>query len=185
MRTVKSSRKLAYRAEHGVAVQADGQIVVGGQAYIDSTTGDDFAVVRYNADGSLDTSFGTAGQVITDFDQTRDYGHDVAIDGTGRIMVAGYVEFSYVSSAGPANDFAVARYDSDGSLDTSFDGDGKVTSDFFRSQEDDGLDVVTQPDGKLVVVGRTTRPGSYYDYTLTRYNPDGSLDAGASVPTAK
>ena len=96
-------------------------------------------------------------------------------------MVAGYAQFPSDTTTPPANDFAVARYHTNGSLDATFGGDGKVVTDFFRSQTDSALDVVAQPDGKLVVVGRTSKPGSYDDYVLSRYNADGRPDSSFGI----
>ena len=71
-----------------IAVQADGKIVLAGSS--DGwSSGADFAVARYNPDGSLDTSFGTEGKVTTDFSLSTDYAYGVAIDGDGKIVVAG------------------------------------------------------------------------------------------------
>ena len=144
---------------HGVAIQSDGKIVAGGRG----TTGDDFALARYNRDGSLDTSFGGDGKVSTDFGGFDGALGGVAIQPDGKIVAAGF------TAAG--DDFALARYNRDGSLDTSFDGDGKVTTDFG------GLDVAfgvaIQPDGRIVAAGAA---GGDDFFALARYNRDGSLD---------
>jgi len=144
---------------HGVAIQPDGKIVAGGRG----TTGDDFALARYNRDGSLDTSFDGDGKVSTDFGGFDGAFGGVAIQPDGKILAAGF------TAAG--DDFALARYNRDGSLDTSFDGDGKVTTDFG------GLDlafgVAIQPDGGIVAAGAA---GGDDFFALARYNRDGSLD---------
>jgi uncharacterized delta-60 repeat protein len=135
-----------------VAVQADGKLVVAGGAL------GDFALARYNADGSLDSTFGGGdGKVTTDFGGTGD-AHAVAVQGDGKIVAAG----------GGPGDFALARYNADGSLDTAFDGDGKVTTD-FGGTSDSAYDMVIQGDGKIVAAG-------YPDFAIARYNSDGSLD---------
>ncbi|MGQ9576779.1 MAG: PKD domain-containing protein, partial [Thermoguttaceae bacterium] len=138
--------------------------------------GSDFAVVRYNSDGSLDTTFGTGGKVTTDFAFRDDHAAAIAVQADGKIVVAGS------SYEGPTDyDFALVRYNSDGSLDASFDGDGKVTTDIGRSGTyDEGSDVVVvQPDGKIIVVGTCFQSyggGTGNDFALARYNSDGSLD---------
>ncbi|MEZ5425079.1 MAG: delta-60 repeat domain-containing protein [Pyrinomonadaceae bacterium] len=99
-----------------VVIDSAGKIVVAGTTSNGLVS--DFAVARYNTDGSLDTSFDSDGIVTTDFNSTNDLGYGVAIDSQNRIIVAGRSGFN----------FAVARYNPDGSLDTSFDGDGKVTT---------------------------------------------------------
>ena len=141
-----------------VAIQTDGKIVVGG-----FSGSADFALVRYNTNGGLDTSFDTDGIVLTDFGG-NDQAQAIAIHTDGRIVASGF-------SNAVANDVAVARYNTSGSLDTTFDGDGRVTTD-FSGGSDQGRSVVIQPDGKIVVAGLV--PGS--DFGLIRYNANGSLD---------
>ncbi len=101
--------------------------------------------------GSLDTSFDVDGIVTTDFGGTHDEGFAVAMQSDGKIVLAG----KYNNGA----QFAVARYNSNGSLDTSFNGTGKVTTD-FGGLEDWGLAVAIQPNGKIVVAGTTHVSGS-------------------------
>jgi uncharacterized delta-60 repeat protein len=149
---------------YSVAIQPDGKIVAAG----DSTgSNNDFALVRYNTDGSLDTSFGTGGKVTTDIG-SGDTASSVAIQSDGKIVAAGY---SYIGSN---NDFALVRYKTDGSLDTNFDSDGKVTTDIGSG--DTAYSVAIQSDGKIVAAG--TRGGGLggNDIALARYNTDGSLD---------
>jgi len=155
-------------ADYGraMALQPDGKIVVAG--YSSMSINDDFAVVRYNADGSLDTSWSGDGKVTTDFDFSNETARSVAVQPDGKIVVAGY------GTAGGNDDFAVVRYNADGSLDTSFDGDGKVTT-AIGSGADWGRSVTLQPDGKILVVGRSGA-GGVFTFALVRYNPDGSLD---------
>jgi len=140
-----------------LAIQLDGKIVVIG------TNDSDFVVARYTTDGSLDTSFDTDGTATTDFFGESDCSYSVVLQPDGKIVVAGY------SSNGTNNDFALARYNIDGSLDASFGIDGKVTTDFGAG--DFGRSVVLQPDGKIIVVGNSSS-----DFALARYNSDGSLD---------
>jgi len=147
---------------NAIAIQPDGKIVVAGTAL--TSNNNDFAVIRLNSDGSLDTSFDGDGKVITDFSQTQDYGYAVAIQSDGKIVVAG-TSGSFLLGG---TDFALVRYNTDGSLDTSFDGDGKLKTDFGTSI-DYGYAVAIQTDGKIVVAGA---PG----FLLARYNTDGSLD---------
>src|SRR5205823_1660150 len=123
----------------------------------------------YNADGSLDSSFGNNGLVITDF------GFDsqafaLAVQTDGKIVVAGYT-----FTGGSQYDFALARYNTDGSLDTTFGTNGEVVTD-FGTGGDEALAVVIDADGKIVVAGYTFTGDSQYDFALARYNADGSLD---------
>jgi uncharacterized delta-60 repeat protein len=94
---------------NGAALQADGKLVVAGRA------GNDFALVRYNANGTLDTTFGRGGKVTTDFAGGADSAAAVTIQPDGRIIVAGRA-----ANAGTGNDFALARYNPNGTLDPSF-----------------------------------------------------------------
>ena len=137
----------AYRA-YNMAMDGNGKIVVAGESF--NGANHDFALARYNADGSLDTSFDGDGKVLTDFgfSNTGEGVYSVAIDGNGRIVAAG-------TAGNGANDaFALARYNTDGSLDTTFNGSGKRTTD-FGSGDDIAFDVAIQPDGKIVAAGQT------------------------------
>jgi uncharacterized delta-60 repeat protein len=140
-----------------VAIQRDGKILAAG----DGGPNQDLAVVRYNTDGSLDTSFGTGGYVLTDFGG-NDVARGVAVQNDSKIVAAGF-------TLQPNADFIVARYNPDGSLDPSFGTGGKVQTTLNGNDLTRGL--VIQRDGKIVVVGY-----SNYDFALVRYNTDGSLD---------
>src|SRR5205814_2202033 len=111
----------------GVAIDAAGRVVVAGFAERTGPTNTVFAVARLSADGSLDASFDGDGRAIIDFGPAAAGANAVAIDAAGRIVVAGYVQ--PLPGAGPAA-FAVARLNADGSLDASFDGDGRALIDF-------------------------------------------------------
>ncbi|GAA2796610.1 calcium-binding protein [Kitasatospora sp. CM 4170] len=151
-------------AARGVAVQSDGKIVAVGYTGIGSNY--DFALARYNTDGSPDTGFSSDGKVATTFGGT-DFGHAVAIQPDGRIVAAGYT----------GSDFALARYNANGNLDGGFDVDGKVTTDFGNSEIAYG--VAVQPDGRIVAVGDSVALNTS-DFALARYNADGSPDTGFS-----
>lgn len=153
-----------------IAAQTDGKIVAVGYSFNGSNM--DVAVVRYTSDGLLDASFDSDGIVTTPVGASNDYGVAVALQPDGKIVVAGY------SHNGTNYDVLVLRYNSDGSLDTGFDGDGKVLTAVTTST-DYGRDVALQSDGKIVVVGNSY-DGSKYGFTLVRYNSDGSLDTGFS-----
>ena len=150
----------------GVAIQADGKIVAAGRAVFALA---DFALARYNPDGSLDTAFGSNGRVTTDFALSADFANDVVIQGDGKILAVGQTFRS-----GLGFDFALARYDPNGSLDSGFGTNGLVIAD-LGSGLDIAYAVAIQPDGKLVLAG-TFGAGLANDFALARYNPDGSLD---------
>jgi len=144
---------------NSVVLQSDGKIVAAG--YSHNGTNNDFAVVRYNTDGSLDTTFDTDGKVTTDIGSSQDQAYSVVLQSDGKIVVAGW------SYNGSNNDFAVVRYNTDGSLDTTFDTDGKVTT-AIGSGIDAAYSVVLQSDGKIVVAGYSYN-GTNDDFAVVRY----------------
>ena len=162
-----------------VAIQSDGKIAVGGYSTVGSSA--DFALVRYNSDGSLDTTFGNNGKVTTAIGTTTDIALAIAIQSNGKILLAGY---SY--NGGGIPDFAVVRYNSDGSLDTTFGTSGKVTT-AVSSYSDSGHSIIIQSNGKIVVAGASF-DGSNYNFAIVRYNSDGSpdntFDSDGKVTTA-
>lgn len=153
-----------------VALQPDGKIVVAGDSI------SDFALARYNSDGSLDTSFGSDGMLRTDFNRSDDSAAAIAIQGDGKIVAAGFSDLRRVFP--PRFDFAVVRYNSDGSLDPSFGNNGKVTTDFFNL-EDRANAITIQADGKILLAGPVHRASFspfLLDFGIARYEPVGSLD---------
>jgi uncharacterized delta-60 repeat protein len=158
---------------NGIAVQADGKIVAAGASYT-GVVGD-FAVARYNADGSFDTTFGTGGQVTLDLDgNSNDVGRAIAIQADGKIVVAGDTR-----GVLPPFDhnFAVVRFNSNGTLDTTFDGDGIAITDFGSPIFEGAMSVAIQSDGRIVAAGAAFSVLTQLDFAVARYNPDGSLDA--------
>jgi uncharacterized delta-60 repeat protein len=162
-----------------LVIQPDGKIVVAGGAFPLFTFLGDFRVVRYNPNGSLDTSFGDGGIVTTRFPEGS-YASAVALQPDGKIIAAGtfFVDFNPGESSN--TDFALARYNPDGTLDATFGNGGLVSTDFF-GQEDDAFSVLIQPDGKIVAVGSANNPANYYDFAAARYLSDGPLDTTFGV----
>jgi len=150
---------------HAVLIQEDGKLVVAGE--VATANGQDFALARYNTDGSLDTSFGINGWVVTDFFGDDDHGRALAQQADGKLLVAGY------ATNGAEYDFALARYTASGSLDTTFDGDGRVVTDI--NADDQGHAIAVAGDGTILVAGWSYN-GTNDDFALVRYNPNGSLD---------
>lgn len=146
-----------------VAIQDDGKIVVAG--YSRGLGGEsEFAVARYHPDGTLDTSFDGDGMAITSLRSASNTGMSLAIHDDGKIVVVGY--------SGPpgSHDFVVARYDSNGSLDSSFGGTGTVTTS-VSDGNDEAMAVAIQSNGGVVVAGVGAAA-----FELVRYTPDGTLD---------
>jgi uncharacterized delta-60 repeat protein len=158
-----------------VVIQPDGKIVVAGGAFPLFTFAGDFKVVRYNPNGSLDRSFGSGGIVTTFFPGDGSYAFAVALQSDGKIIAAGtdFVDFNPGDMSD--TDFALARYNPDGSLDTTFGNGGTVTTDFFGT-EDDVFSVLIQPDGKIVAVGSANDPANFYDFAAVRYLSNGAID---------
>lgn len=169
--TVSVSPDNAY--SRSIIVQANQKIVVFGTTLSPNSASGNFAALRFNADGSLDTSFDADGIVMTNFDRPYNSLSSGIIQPDGKLLGVGTAGNVY------GGDFALARYNADGSLDTSFDTDGKVTTAVaYRPAE--GRAVLVQSDNKIVVAGQVYK-GALNSFTmvfgLTRYNPDGSLDA--------
>lgn len=168
----------AHDTAFGVAIQSDGKIVVVGDTA--TITRADFALARYNRDGTLDASFDSDGKQTTNFGDSSipefggsdDFARSVAVLSDGEIVVAGYT-FNSRST----NGFSLARYTNDGQLNASFGRDGKVTT-AFHSFEDRATDVAIQSDGKIVVVGSSFHAQTLnYELAVARYNADGTLDS--------
>lgn len=155
-------------AGHDTLVQPDGKIVVVGRNS-GSASGDNFGIFRWNPDGSPDATFGSGtGRLSVAVSTTAaDTGYQAALQPDGKIVVAGYV-FN-----GANNDFCIVRISSNGSLDTSFGGTGKVTVG-VSTIDDVGRGLVVQPDGKIVVAGYSD--ASKNQFSLIRLLANGSLD---------
>lgn len=158
---------------NAVAVQPNGKIVAAGFAFRATGFTGDFALTRYRANGTLDPGFGTGGKVLLDFggagrfDEVR----ALAVRSGGRIVAAGAT-----ATEDFTNDFALARFRADGTLDPGFGAGGKVTTDFGGS--DDRIHgLAVQADGKLVAAGAAVVGGDE-NFGVARYHPDGTLDAG-------
>jgi uncharacterized delta-60 repeat protein len=156
----------------GVAIQADGKIVAVGQALDpDQIYAPRFALIRYMPDGTLDPTFGDDGRVTTQFRLGASYATAVAIQGDGKIVAAG-VDFH-------GGNFALARYRPNGTLDPTFGGDGRVTTD-FGGRGAGAWAVAIQSNGKIVTAGGWSSGacgGDDGDFALARYRANGTLDA--------
>jgi uncharacterized delta-60 repeat protein len=155
-----------------VIEQADGKLVAAGTRS-NGLNKDDFALVRYNSDGSLDTTFDGDGRLTTTFSTSNDRANAVIQQADGKLVAVGSGLY------GARDDFALARYNSDGSLDTSFDGDGMLNTD-ISGWDDQAYSVIQQSDGKLVVAGNSNN-GSINHFALVRYNSNGSLDTSFNL----
>ncbi len=160
-----------------VTVDPDGKIRVAGVRRPFDLTSIDFALARFNADGSLDSTFGAGGKVVSPFgplNGTSIFAERFEPD--GKILAAG-IAFANFAPFGSNGDFALARYNADGSVDTGFGTGGRLTTD-FNGSDDEARGVAIQPDGKIVAAGSS---GAIPQFALARYNPDGSLDSSFGV----
>jgi uncharacterized delta-60 repeat protein len=166
---------------NAVAVQPDGKILAAGVFsgdLVGSSTGaaHQFGVARFNADGSPDTTFGSGGRTTVGFGGLSAEARALALQADGKIVLAGSVSFGLGN-----DDFALARLNADGSLDTTFDADGiKVLAvdGFLGVPRNDRLNAVAvQADGKIVAAGSVEMEvGRDTDFAVARFNADGSLD---------
>ncbi len=152
-------------AMNQVLVQADGKIIVAG-----AEQSSRLSLVRYNSNGSLDTSFGSGGKLITTIMRGNSYSQPVALQSDGKIVVTGANDFG----TNRGFDVVVARFNSNGSLDTSFGTNG-LTGTAIGSGTDRGNSLAIQADGKIVVTG-IANDGKSFDIAVLRYNSNGSLD---------
>lgn len=215
---------------NAATLQPDGKILMAGEAVIKGLHGD-FAVLRYNSNGTLDTTFGKGGKVTTSVSDYENHAYAIAVQADGKILVSGDAN----GSVGTPNGMALVRYTANGSLDTSFDSDGiivyqlsadtinvatafaiaiqkdskilvagggkaadgniiilrfntdgsidnsfgsngKVVSEVANTELDIAYSIVLQSDNKIVVVGTTDVGGTKADIVLLRYNANGSPD---------
>ncbi|WP_298223884.1 T9SS type A sorting domain-containing protein [Flavobacterium sp.] len=166
--TVITDFGFGYNYVTAIALQPDGKVIVAGTSY-----NNQFAIARYTSSGYLDTTFDGDGKVITSLGSgLKSYTQYVSVQADGKIIVAG---LSYPSIPPQEFSFSIAKYNPNGSLDTSFDSDGIVNNTF-----DDAAGtyinlntIVEQPDGKFLV---TTETGNNFEFVIRRYNASGSDD---------
>jgi len=157
---------------HGLAVvvQSDGKLVVAGYIFSSFATRNDLTLVRYNPNGTLDESFGSGGIVITPLSPFDDGANALGLQSDGKLVVAGFTNPTLSGST----QFAVARYDASGALDTTFGCEtppcsGTVSTSVGSSGV--GVALAIRSDGKLVVAGNADG-----DLVVLRYNSNGTLD---------
>lgn len=149
-----------------IKIQPDGKIIVAGRS---GDLGQNFAMARINTNGTLDTSFGSNGKVQTTFFGTQSGVNSIALQPDGKIILGGWTNnlpYEY--------DFALIRYNSDGSIDTTFGVNGKVVTTVNTAYSDMISKVIIQSDGKIIAGGHDKQTAG--KYTLVRYLPNGSLD---------
>jgi uncharacterized delta-60 repeat protein len=162
-----------------VLLQPDGRIVVTGTATTlwDGVRDDsDFAAVRLNADGTLDTGFGSAGRATVGLAGSLEFANAAALQPDGKILIAGRV----IADRASPNETLVARLNADGSLDPSF-GTAGVRGFALSPLNDEAMDMVVQPDTRIVIAAAAQFEASRFQYALLRLGSDGTPDAGFGV----
>lgn len=156
-----------------VLLQPDGKIVIGG--WFEAPADDlDMLLYRINADGNADIGFGVLGRAVIPFNSaTNDVLSALALQPDGKIVGAGYTQFS-----GDDLDFAVIRLNTNGSLDTSFSGDGKNSFAFDdgAGNTDFAQAVTIDLYGNILVAGGATADATGYDFAAARFTSNGALD---------
>jgi uncharacterized delta-60 repeat protein/gliding motility-associated-like protein len=162
---------------HSILIDNNGRILVAGVAQ--TGAGYDLCLVRYTATGVLDNIFGINGKVITNFGYSNQEAFSIAIQPDGKIVAGGTVGSGY-----PFWDFAVMRYNEDGTLDNSFGTNGLVVTDLGRA--DNIMSIALQPDGKIVATGNSSM-FPVENVVVARYNtngtPDVSFGSGGKIVT--
>lgn len=156
---------------YSVALQPDGKILVAGMT-VNSLTGQDFLCLRYNTNGSLDTSFGTNGIFTSDFQTgSDDVVYSLALQTDGKIVLAGY------SDNGSNKNAAILRLTASGTIDTTFGTGGKVLTDFITSKADEIKVVKIHPlTGAIIVGGTSATSTTQSQAIIARYTNTGALD---------
>ncbi|HEX6179703.1 MAG TPA: T9SS type A sorting domain-containing protein [Chitinophagaceae bacterium] len=155
-----------------ILLQPDGKLLIAVSVWVNDNN--DMAVARMNPDGSFDNSFNGVGWRSLAFGAQGDIIEDIALQPDNKIVLAGWMQSS------PNLHFAVARLNANGSIDNSFDGDGKNTLHFGNSTNH-GYSVVLQSDGKIIMGGDTHTPTGDFEFALCRFNTNGSIDSSFHV----
>lgn len=148
-------------------VQPDRKIVVSGFTTLPENK---FTLLRFTSDGLPDISFGSGGKVITDFSNNGDYAYACVMQQDGKIILAGDTKISDSIEQTMDTDFALARYNTDGTPDNLFGIDGKITTTLSNSI-DHCSSIALQPDGKILCTGTSDN-----SFVLIRYNSNGDID---------
>ena len=173
---------------YSMVTQADGKILIAGSTHArpaGATVGQpnyNYGVVRLNANGSLDTSFGTNGQALLDLgSDSSDSAYSMVTQADGKILIAGTTDAQPAGGTGKSTNYGVVRLNANGSLDTSFGTNGQTLLDLGSNTGDDARSIVAQADGKILIAGFTTAlpAGARLrstNYGVVRLNANGNLD---------
>ena len=153
---------------NSIVVKPSGKIIAAG------ADNNNFAIAKFNADGTLDCSFGNAGEVSTNFLGANDAAYSVCLAPDNKIIAAGTV---FDCCGSDESRFALARYNPDGSLDSSFNYDGKVAKHVSAARFDYAGYAILQTDGKIIEIGYTYPTAHQADFTLVRLTTEGDIDS--------
>jgi uncharacterized delta-60 repeat protein len=157
-----------------VLVQPDGKILAGGDCEVDTIAGkleEYYVVSRFNSNGSLDESFGKGGIAKVRIGQGHSEGHSLLLQPDGKILLAGHMVIPH------SFDFGVLRLNSDGSLDSTFNKNGKVSIQIGNDSKDQCRSAILQEDGKILLAGFTLNKSDFdIHIALARLNSDGTMD---------
>lgn len=153
-----------------LAIQPDGKIVLAAIKTHQDDPNYYFGVERYTADGAIDTTFGTNGQAVTSFGTGRSIPFSTIVQPDGKILVSG----SYYQSSAI---MGIMRFNTNGTLDASFDGDGKVTTSFGAGTYSEGIQAFMADSGKIILAG-TVYGAATRSFGVVQYNANGSIDTG-------
>jgi uncharacterized delta-60 repeat protein len=162
-----------YELPSALTIDGNGKILVAGTFYFDY---DDFGVVRYNADGTFDTTFnsGIGYRVISFITDSSEQLRSMVLQPDGKILLAGSTNQSDIYG-----NFLVVRLNTDGSFDTGFNSSGFADFDLDQNNKDDAYSLLRQSDGKIVIAGRSIDNG-WSRMAITRLDSNGILDTGFS-----
>lgn len=175
-----ASNSVGFASTNGVAQDGTQSVIIG---TIGAAPDESFGVTRYNADGSLDTSFGTGGVTMTTFGSTDDVPTAVDVLSNGQILVAGTAT-TYTSGVASGSEYAVAEFNSNGTLNTSFGGGtGEVLISLSKTSgtlSNDVLNTIAVGSGGVIYLGGSSDAGvdNGTDFALAALNANGSVDSG-------
>jgi uncharacterized delta-60 repeat protein len=155
----------------GLLILPDGKIMTCGSIDLPNSQDTSFVLLRFNSDGSVDPTFGNDGTVTTNINNDNDRAYALARQSDGKIVAAGKRGIQFYPSEQRKGNVALARYNLDGSLDATFGNGGIVVNDFGQGLESYALEVIIQPDGRIIIAGEST-----YAFLVARYNSNGTLD---------
>ena len=164
-------------SDYSLIIQSDGKLISAGSTVVEDNPSS-FALARYSANGMLDTTFGSSGIVATPFSSGA-VGYGAALETIGSntyIVVAGYM------SGGISGDFAVARYTSSGSLDSTFGSGGQINTDIGGGSDSAQAVAIDPQTGDIIAAGSSTSPGNAA-FALVAYRPDNLVHVTLPAPT--